>query len=242
MMLSEEILVIDDDDRVIKSLKVALLEYRITAFIRGREALTYLRKPNLIHLVLLDVMMPDMDGLSVLREIKAINRDIGVIMMTGYGSKDVIIEALRLHADDFVEKPFEIEDIKAKIRTVLQEKVSDPRHQDDVNGHLRRIKSFVRRDPKNASLELIAEQMQLSPRYISRMFIKHNGESFREYKMKIKMEKARELLTRSRLSINEIAINLGYQNGESFMRLFKRENAMTPTQYRSNYGGGKRGQ
>lgn len=236
MMLSDEILVIDDDNRVIRSLKVALKEHRIRDFNRGTEALDFLRKPNLIHVALVDVMMPEIDGLSVLREIQRINKDIGVIMMTAFGTKDVIIESLRLHADDFVEKPFEIDVIRAKIRNLLRERIGDVRQTEDINTHLRRIKSFVRRDPKNASLELIAEEMSLSPKYISRIFSNYNDLSFRDYKMKIKMDKARQLLVRSRMQVTDISARLGYMNAESFMRLFKREFGMTPTAYRRRHG------
>ncbi|MFT5388317.1 MAG: DNA-binding response OmpR family regulator, partial [Candidatus Omnitrophota bacterium] len=105
-MLSEKILVVDDNPRVIQSLKLGLEEYEIKDFNSGEAVLDYLRKPNLINLVMLDIMMPGIDGLTTLQEIKKINKDIAVIMMTGFSSKDVAIEALRLHADDYVEKPF----------------------------------------------------------------------------------------------------------------------------------------
>ena len=59
-----------------------------------------LRKPNEIDLVLLDVMMPGLSGTEVLREMKKLSPNLAIIILTGYSSKDVAIEALKGHADD----------------------------------------------------------------------------------------------------------------------------------------------
>ncbi|MCA9399850.1 MAG: response regulator, partial [Candidatus Omnitrophica bacterium] len=96
-MLSEEIVVIEDDPRIVRSLEMMLPEYEMVHFSNGKDALEYLVKPNLINLVLLDVMLPGMNGLSVLKQIKEANKDIAVIMMTAFGSMDVAIQALRYH-------------------------------------------------------------------------------------------------------------------------------------------------
>ncbi len=82
-MISEKIVVIDDDPRIIKSIKLAFPEYEFIDFSDGEEALTYLKKPNNINVVLLDFMMPKMDGISVLSEIKKHMSNTAVILMTG---------------------------------------------------------------------------------------------------------------------------------------------------------------
>ena len=102
-----------------------------------------------------------------------------------------------------------------------------------------RIKRFVARNYENATLDFIGEEMSFSPKYISRVFSRKNGETFRDFKIKSKMERAKDLLENSHLNVNEIALNLGYQSPESFMRLFKRLNKLTPTQYRSQFSKNK---
>src|SRR3990167_2098322 len=78
--------------------------------------------------------------------------------------------------------------------------------------------------------------MCLSPKYVSRMFNKTHGASFRDYKVKVKLDLAKNLLKKTSFSVNKIAFDLGYQNAESFMRIFKRVSKVTPTQYRKKHG------
>ena len=231
-MLSEKIVVIDDDPRIHKSIKLSLPEYEIIDFSNGEEALAYLKKPNEIQLVLLDVMMPRMSGIDVLAEIKKVKKDIGVIILTGFGSKDILLEALRNRADDFIEKPIQLPELKEKIHLILKDRLGAQNLRRNKNNQVDRIKRFMERNYSNVKLDFIANAMCLSPKYVSRFFNENSPYSFREYKLRIKMDRARALLIKTHRDVNEIAIELGYQNPESFMRIFKRMNKMTPTQYR----------
>jgi len=231
-MIYEQILVIDDDPRIIKSLKMIFPEYEIIDFSNGHDALSYLKKPNEISLTLLDVMMPGMDGLSVLHEIKKINQDIAVIMMTAFSSQDIAVQALRNRADDFIEKPFNIPDLKDKIESLLKSKTEIYGTERGKSIQVERIERFIQRNYNNVSLRQIADQMCLSPKYVSRLFNKNNGSNFRKYKLQVKMEKAKSLLRDSSYSVDKISFDLGYQNPESFMRIFKHMTSLTPTQYR----------
>lgn len=233
-MLSEKIVVIDDDPRVIKSVKLAFPEYEIIDFTDGEEGLAYLRKPNAINIILLDVMMPKMDGLTVLSEIRRIKEDVGVIMMTGFGSKDVVVEALRNKADDYIDKPFSIMELKEKISNILRKKLYEQNFRQDKDDQVARIKNFIQHNYSNVNLKYIADEMSLSPRYLSRLFNAKNNISYRRYKLDIKMNQAKEMLTKSHLTVSEIAIKLGYKNPETFMRVFKRLMKMTPSEYRLN--------
>ena len=231
-MISERILAVDDDPRVIKSIKLSLEEYEIIDFANGIDALEFLKSPNEINLILLDVMIPGMDGIATLNEIKKRYPEIAVIIMTAYGSMDVAVQALRSHADDFIEKPFDVDDLRDKIREILREKAKTRRVDDEKADYVERIKRFIQRNHKSASLEVIAQQMCLSPKYVSRMFNEKCGFSFRDYKVQVKVDLAKSLLKDSSFNINEIAFKLGYQNPESFMRIFKRMTGVTPMQYR----------
>jgi two-component system response regulator YesN len=232
-MISERIVVIDDDSRVIKSIKFILPEYEIIEFQNGQDALAYLKKPNEINIVLLDVMMPGMDGMGVLQEIKKIKEDIFVIMMTAYGSMDVAVQALRNRADDFIEKPFNIKELQEKVKAKLKEFAHLSKNEADPGDRVERIKRFVERNYPNVSLESIASEMSLSTRYVSRMFNGTTGSSFRDYKVKVKMEAAMVMLKNTSLTIDEISDKLGYLNPESFMRIFKRKIKCTPSEYRA---------
>jgi YesN/AraC family two-component response regulator len=234
-MISEKIVVIDDDERVIRSLRLALNDYELVCFNNGSDGIKYFQRPRDASIVLLDVMMPGIDGLSVLEQLKKINRDLTVIIMTGFGSQEIAVQALRKRADDFIEKPFNIIEIKDKIKNILKERIGENRFDRDKGKHVERIKCFIERNYTNSSLEYIADELCLSPKYISRMFNQKNGSSFRDYKVTVKMERAKVLLKDSSFTVNEISDRLGYLNPESFMRIFKRRTRLTPSQFRRKY-------
>ncbi len=231
-MLSETIVVIDDDERVIQSLELALSEYEVVGFEKPKEAMVYLRKPNEVSLVLLDVMMPKVNGINILQEIKSLKTDLSVIMITAYGSKDVVMQALRNKADDFIEKPFDIKEIRQKIKEHLSKKLKFSTYGVTQNLHVERIRRFIDRNYNNVNLDEIASQMCLSPKYISRLFNRVNDIDFRDYKVQVKIKRAKDLLVNTSLSVHDISNDLGYQNPESFMRIFKQKVKLTPMQYR----------
>ncbi len=103
--LPPRILLVDDDDVLRNEFVECFGEFGIAEAANGQEALAYLKKPNEIDLAILDVRMSGMNGIELLERIKRVAPAVRVIIFTGYGSKDVAIEALRSKADDYIEKP-----------------------------------------------------------------------------------------------------------------------------------------
>jgi YesN/AraC family two-component response regulator len=238
-MISEKIVVIDDDIRVIKSIQIGLTEHEIIPFQDPQKGVEFLKRPNMINIVLLDVMMRETDGLTVLQEIKAAHPHIIVIMMTAFGSKDIVIQSMRYHADDFLEKPFSPAELKEIIDTHLRAKYRREGSRTSSENKIDRIKGFIDRNYKSVSLDALAQELCLSSKYVSRVFSSGNEVSYRGYKVKVKIDRAKDLLTMTSKNVCEIAYELGYQNPESFMRLFKRTTLLTPMEYREKYGVGK---
>lgn len=104
------ILVVDDDPAVLNFLERFLTKkfYQVFTAKNGAEATEIVRRESL-HLVLLDIRMPVMNGIEVLKEIKQINPKIGVIMITAVQEEETAQEAMKLGADDYICKPFDIE-------------------------------------------------------------------------------------------------------------------------------------
>ena len=129
-----------------------------------------------------------------------------------------------------MEKPFDID----KARDVI-EKILDVKGDDEDK--IARIRSFLKRNSfKKVSLKDAAELVCLSPKYLSRLFKQGVGMGFSEYKLKFKLDEAKRLLLNTNYNVDQIAYKLGYNNVESFIRLFKRRGALTPTEYRLRKG------
>ena len=115
------ILVVDDEPAIVETLQLVLEDagHGVIAAGSASECLDVIaRKP--CDLVLLDLMLPDRPGLEVLKEIRKINRDLPVVMLTAYGSIDTAVEATRLGASNFLTKPWNNSKLLLEIRQTLE--------------------------------------------------------------------------------------------------------------------------
>ena len=121
--LKERILVVDDEENIRKSLRM-ILEYEGWRFLEaadGEEALDVVEETVGLDLILLDVKLPGMDGLEVLAEIKKRPYSPEVIMISGHGTIQTAVEATKLGAFDFLEKPLQRERVLLSIRNALNQ-------------------------------------------------------------------------------------------------------------------------
>jgi two-component system phosphate regulon response regulator PhoB len=128
-MAKEKILVVEDDDDILQLLQYNLTKdgYRVTGVVSGEEALKAVRL-SVPDLVLLDLMLPGIDGLEVCRSLKRDERtsNIPIIMLTAKGEEADIVTGLELGADDYVTKPFSPRVVLARARTVLRRRYPEP--------------------------------------------------------------------------------------------------------------------
>jgi DNA-binding NtrC family response regulator len=119
--MSARILVVDDEEIVIRSCLRILDgdDYRVEAVQDGREALRKIEEDP-YDVVILDIMMPNIGGLEVLRLIKEGHPDVDVIMITGLSQIDTAVEAMKLGAFDYISKPFEPDEIKLVVQRALE--------------------------------------------------------------------------------------------------------------------------
>lgn len=116
----KKILVIDDEAIVRKSCERTLVPegYDVRLATNGRDGIAFMEKEN-FSLVLLDLKMPDMDGIEVLNKINTTWPDTKVVMVTGYSTVDTAVQALRLGAYNFIEKPFTPDILLAAVKEVF---------------------------------------------------------------------------------------------------------------------------
>jgi YesN/AraC family two-component response regulator len=240
--MAYNILLVDDDEDFREEFRDYLDDYSVVEASNGQEALDLLSKPNEIDLVILDVIMPGQRGTKVLGRIKEMDPDLAVIILTGYGTKKTVIEALKGKADDYIEKPADIGKTKEVIERLLRDRApTGDVVEGGMDAKIRRVMHFVERNyDKKVSLERAAEIACLSPKYLGRVFKQTTGIGFSDYKLKVKMVKAAGLLETTDHTIDRISYEMGYENPESFTRSFKKVTGSTPTEYRSKKRRGAR--
>ena len=232
--MAYQILLVDDDADFRDELRVCLEGYSVIEATDGPQALSILKKPNVIDLVILDAVLPRVSGLEVLREMKNINPGLSIIMLTGQSSKDIAIDALKGRADDYLEKPANITKLLETIRATLAAKaLKGFTCTHGINAKIEQVKQLVERNfDKKVTLDDAAGQVCLSPKYLSRIFKESVGKGFNEFRLSIKIRQACLLLNNSDHTVTEISYQLGYQNMESFIRMFEKIMKASPTQYR----------
>jgi two-component system nitrogen regulation response regulator NtrX len=188
--MARTVLIIDDEASIRQSLTGALKDegYRVNVAASGKEGLESLRSDR-PDAVLLDIWMPEMDGLECLKQIKATWSDQIVIMMSGHGTIDTAVRATKLGAFDFIEKPLSLERLLVLLQNVsgvqdlarenqaLRKQVQKGRTLVGESPGMRHIQSLIRRvAPTTGSVlitgengtgkELVAQSIHsLSPRY-----------------------------------------------------------------------------
>ena len=121
--VSANILVIDDELVVCRSCQKILTEdgHNVSIALGGREGLERARKEN-FDLVIVDLKMPDMDGMKVVEAIRKERTDIAIIIMTGYSTVPSAVKGMKLGAADYIPKPFTPDEMSAAVKEALQQK------------------------------------------------------------------------------------------------------------------------
>ena len=120
--MAERILVVDDDAGVREALSEFLrtLGYAVVTIDNGEDALKEYGRGD-FEVVMADLIMPNMDGMELLRRIREIkNDDVIFLMITGHPSIGTAVEAINRGADDYITKPFHLEDVKLRISKALE--------------------------------------------------------------------------------------------------------------------------
>jgi two-component system phosphate regulon response regulator PhoB len=128
-MAKERILVVDDEEDILELVRFNLTRdgYNVICTTSGEEVLNLARRDH-PDLIVLDLMLPDIDGLEVARQLKndSNTRDIPIVMLTAKGGEADIVAGLELGADDYITKPFSPRILVARARAVLRRKVKEP--------------------------------------------------------------------------------------------------------------------
>ncbi len=163
-MIHKPILIVDDEKNIRLTLSQVLetLGADIDAAANGEEALTKL-KGREFGLILLDIRMPGMDGMEILRRVREIRPDIRVIMITAYGTIESAVEAMKLGAVDFLQKPFDPEEIRELVSRVADKDKFDEHKHFNYASHIEFAKNCIRDRHFDAAIEHVHRGISADP-------------------------------------------------------------------------------
>jgi two-component system NtrC family response regulator len=156
------ILVIDDETGSRESMAIALekADLKVRTFDEAKKALEFLDDDPPVRVAVCDLRMPGMDGLGFLAEVRKRELDLGVILVTGYGTIESAVEAMQVGADDYLTKPVDLYELRRRVTTLLEnrqlkEEVSNLREMLDKRFG---FESIVAKSP---AMDRLFEQMRL---------------------------------------------------------------------------------
>lgn len=187
-------------------------------------------------LIMTDIRMPGMNGLDVVEKIKQTLPEAKVIVISAYDDFSYAQRALRLGALDYLVKPFSQDALMESVRRALAATEGSKKVDKDTNQEPTLIAPIIQymteRIDQHLTAEEVARVFYMSASRLDKLFRKYHGKGFREVRIELSMNKARNLLLDIRYSVEEIALKTGYKNYTSFYRAFTREFGSSPTEYR----------
>lgn len=214
----------------------------------GKEALWMLKQTN-PQIILMDIKMPGMDGLETARIIREMNYEVEIVFITAYSLFSYSSLAIRLRAADYLLKPVRPQDLIAAVQRVIKliEEKRRPHHTEPsqrytykcVDEHvdnsliINQLKDYINENyAQKLTLNTLAKIAHYNPSYISSLFKKETGQGITDYITELRLNKARELLLDTSMSIDEIADSIGLNNNSYMTALFKKKVGMNPSDYR----------
>lgn len=251
-------IIIDDESWIREGLSEHINWNRIGielagSFEDGRSAINEL-KTSQIDIIITDIRMPNMTGLEFLAELRKMEQEKSnahsskVIIMSGFDDFKYAQEAIRLGISDYLLKPTEVEEIEGillKVKSVCEQEKHDaqnptqqlpyPDEIDKDTSHIikKTLKLINERFAEELNVLQIAEDLFITPNYLSRKFRQETGKSFSDYLSLKRTEKACELLTKSELKIYQIGEAVGYSNPRYFSEWFHKQTGFSPGDYRN---------
>jgi two-component system response regulator YesN len=202
----------------------------------GERALEILqsRAGDAIDLMLLDQVLPGRSGLELLQISRSKWPSIVTIMVTGFSSEELAVQALRRGARDYLKKPVSLDALLRTVHALLNE--TKPASE-VPSGHPSICRALVyieRHFSEEITLEDIAREAGLSRYHFCRLFRHETGSTFLEYLQSVRVRQAQALLADPYLRITEVAYTVGFGDLSHFDRTFRRMVGLSPREYRAS--------
>ena len=245
------ILIVDDDAEIAHYIKTELSDwYRFEHASNGKEGLKMLLTGK-YDLVISDVMMPVMDGVTMLKKIKGNSNvsDIPVILLTSKSEVENRLEGLRKGADAFLAKPFNMEELHILIDNLVDNvrrirgkysgaqgqkaKIEQIQVKGNNDALMERVMKYMNEhlaDP-DLNVEKLTEDVGISRAQLHRKLKEIAGVSAGEFIRNLRLEQAARLIEEGQINITQVAYSVGFSNQTHFSTVFKKHYGMSPSEY-----------
>ena len=250
---AKSILVVDDNPQVRNYLRKKLApKYRVTAVESAELALEVIRKIQ-PDLVISDVVMGDMNGISFCKLIKTDEelKHIPVILLTGGTSEEVKLKGAEVGADDYITKPFDNDYLLARINGILSRRdsvqnyllnsvtknVSSPKLSDEDKKLLDKIVEVIdsNLDVETFNVQDLAVELGMSHSLVYKKIKKITGKSVSEFTRNVRLRKVATLLITTDLQISQAASMAGFGDIKYFRKQFQQFYDMNPSEFKKKY-------
>jgi DNA-binding response OmpR family regulator len=159
--MKPRILIVEDEEAILKGLCDVFVYngYDVDSAINGQDGLDKSLTSN-YHLIILDIMLPEVDGLTICNEIRKKDRSQPIIMLTAKGDEEDIITGLKMGADDYVPKPFSVKELLARVEAVLRRSPKIINEAEKISWHNLEI------DTQNLVLTMDNKNIELTRREV----------------------------------------------------------------------------
>ena len=252
---SYRVMIVDDDEEIGSYISQELgCYYNITPVTSGRDALRLLlgaETDKQFDLVVSDVMMPEMDGFTLLRMIKTnmnINH-IPVVMLTSKAAVANRLEGLEKGADAFLAKPFDMDELHMVINNLISKNLrlkgkfsgtqlqKDKIEEKQVKGNdellMERIMKVVNDhlDDSDFNVDALTKEVGISRAQLHRKMKEMTGLPVSEFIRNIRLEQAVRLLEEQKINVTQVAYSVGFSNLAHFSTVFRKQFGVSPTEY-----------
>lgn len=236
-----KILIIDDEPKIRNGLSNLLTRREgwevAGAYENAADALKYLAV-NQVDVMVTDIKMPEISGLELIARIRERDKKTAIIILSGYSNFQFAQRAIELGVSRYLTKPTNPRELICVLEET-EKKLGGKQEKEEDSGKIPNL--FVQKAAdyiklnysEKISIKEIADQLYLSPNYLSELFKKHTGKTISEYLTEYRLEKACQLLDHAEYRVGDVSGMVGIHDGRYFSNMFKKKYGMTPTEYRN---------
>ncbi|MEW6375389.1 MAG: response regulator [Thermodesulfobacteriota bacterium] len=241
----KNILIIDDEPGILDSIEELFNDtFDVFKAKDGKEGLD-LFKSLPIDLIILDLKLPEMEGLDVLKHIREFSKTVPVIVLTAYSTIERAERCADLMVYGYIRKPFDPFDLLERVREILNENTNigniEINHStyasvNELSSPIKQSIKFINNHfTKPIGSKDVAARILVSREYIGKKFKKELGHSINEYINKLRIEKSKQLLFKNRdIKLFQVSHQLGFKSESHFLRIFKKYTGMTPNAFKKS--------